>query len=119
MIISVRQWGAGRPRGPGIVLLQVLSNHADIQAVWHSELKIVTVAFRKPGSLASPIGRFEVDHSCLLMTRKIASELKTTASNPENEPLKLHVGVGGRKTAIELPGGNIAGLSVNATLRAA
>jgi chondroitin AC lyase len=99
-------------------VMQVLSNCEDTQAVWHSELKIVMGAFRKPGFLATPVGRIEVDHSCLLLARKVTDGLKITASTPENQPLSLHVDVEGRKLAIELPGGNFAGSSVSATLRA-
>ncbi|MGH7973038.1 MAG: polysaccharide lyase beta-sandwich domain-containing protein [Limisphaerales bacterium] len=96
--------------------MHVLSNHADIQAVWHSQLKIVMAAFRKPGFLATPAGRVEVDHSCLLLARKVPGGLKITASNPENQPLSLHVGVGGRKIEIDLAGGNFAGSSMTTIL---
>jgi hypothetical protein len=33
------------------------------------------------------------------------------ASNPENQPLTLHVAVKGKRVAIELPGGTFAGSS--------
>ena len=100
----------------GSPVMQVLSNREDTQAVWHSELNIVMAAFRQPGFLATPMGRVEVDHSCLLLVRKVAGGWKITASNPENQPLTLHVEVGGRKIAIDLPGGNFAGSSVTSKL---
>ncbi len=103
----------------GSPVMQVLSNREDTQAVWHSELNIVMAAFRQPGFLATPMGRVEVDHSCLLLVRKVAGGWKITASNPENQPLTLHVEVGGRKIAIDLPGGNFAGSSVTSKLSAA
>jgi chondroitin AC lyase len=106
---------AARARSP---VTHVLSNQEDTQAVWHSELKIVMAALRKPGFLVTPIGRLEVDHSCLLLARKTAGGWKITASNPENQPLTLHVGVGSRKIAIDLPGGNFAGSSVTSIVPA-
>jgi Polysaccharide lyase family 8, C-terminal beta-sandwich domain len=96
--------------------MQVLSNHAAIQAVWHSELKIAMVAFRKPGFLATPAGRLGVDHSCLLLVRKIEGRWKISASNPENRPLILHVELRGRGIEIDLPDGNFAGSSVTTNL---
>ena len=100
-------------------VIHVLSNQEDTQAVWHRRLKIVMAAFRKPGSLTTPIGRIKVGHSCLLLARKVAGGWKITASNPENQPLMLQVEVDGRKNAIDLPGGNFAGSSVASTLPAA
>ncbi len=112
---SVKQVAA-RARSP---LIHVLSNQEGVQAVWHGELKIVMVAFRRPGFLATPMGRVAVDHSCLLLARKVADGWKISASNPENQPLTLHVEVGGRKIAIDLPGGNFAESAVTSKLSAA
>lgn len=103
----------------GNPVMHVLSNQESVQAVLHGELKIVMVAFREPGFLATPIGRVAVDHSCLLLARKVADGWRISASNPENQPLTLHVEVGGRRIAIDLPGGNYAGSSVTSTLPAA
>ena len=103
----------------GNPVMQVLSNHEDTQAVWHSQLKIVMAAFRKPGSLETPAGRLQVDHSCLMLARKVSGSWKITVCNPENQPLTLRVGVGSRSFAIDLPGGNFAGSSVTSTLPAA
>jgi chondroitin AC lyase len=93
--------------------LNVLANTASIQAVYNRTLKLAEIAFRASGSLATPLGRVEADHSCLLLVKKTDAGWKLTASNPENQPLTLHVTVKGRQKAIELPGGNFAGSSVS------
>jgi hypothetical protein len=92
--------------------LTVLSNTEGIQAVYNKRLGLVEVAFRESGSLATPLGRIQVDHSCLLMVRKAANEWRVTASNPENEELTLNVNMNGKPVAIQLPGGNLAGSSI-------
>lgn len=99
-------------------VMRVLSNQEDIQAVWHGELKILMVVFRKPGAVTAPIGRVRVDHSCLLLARKGPRGWKITASNPENQPLILQVEAGGVEIAINLPGGYLAGSSVSTDLPA-
>lgn len=104
---------SARARTPAI---HVLSNREELQAVWHSDLKLAMIVFRKPGVVDTPIGRIGVDHSCLLLTRKVAGGWKITASNPENELLTLNVDIGTRRVAIDLPGGNFAGSSVASTL---
>src|ERR1039458_4878267 len=45
----------------------VLANSEAIQAVYNMKLRLVEAAFRKPGSLTTPLGRIQVDHSCLLI----------------------------------------------------
>jgi chondroitin AC lyase len=90
----------------------VLSNKKDIQAVYNSDLGLVEIAFRKPGSLVTPLGQIRVDHSCLLMAVKVVGGWKITASNPEAEPLTLHVDVNERHTTMQLLGGNYAGTSL-------
>jgi chondroitin AC lyase len=91
--------------------LAVLSNTRNIQAVYNSSLKLAEIAFREAGSLATPLGQIQVDHSCLLMVRQTAKGLKIIASNPENQPLTLNVTVKGKKVAIHLPDGDLAGSS--------
>jgi chondroitin AC lyase len=97
--------------------LDVLANTASVQAVYDRTLRVAEIAFREPGSLETPLGRVEVDHSCLLMVKKSDAGWKVTASNPENQPLTLHVTVKGKQTAVELPGGNFAGSSVSVDVR--
>jgi chondroitin AC lyase len=100
-------------------VIRVLSNEEDIQAVWNSDLKIMMVVFRKPGFLVTPIGRIKVNHSCMLLARKVAGVWKITASNPENQPRTLHAEIGTRRAVMDLPGGNFAGSSVTSSLAAA
>ena len=95
----------------------VLANSASKQAVYHKTLKLAEIAFRAAGSLLTPLGKVEADHSCLLLVRQVGSGWKVTASNPENEPLTLHVAVKGKTATIELPGGNFAGSSVLVDVR--
>jgi chondroitin AC lyase len=103
--------------------IDVLSNTKSIQAVYNRTLKLAEIAFRDAASpnalmsLDTPLGKVEADHRCLLLVKQIASGWKITASNPENEPLTLHVTVNGKAAAIELPGGNFAGSSVSADVR--
>ena len=97
--------------------LDVLANTTSTQAVYSRSLKLAEIAFRAPGSLATPLGRVEADHSCLLLVKKTAAGWKVTASNPENQPLTLHVTIKGKQIAIDLPGGNFAGSSVSVDLK--
>lgn len=97
--------------------LKVLSNTSEIQAVYNRNLKLAEIAFRAPGSLATPLGKVKADHSCLLLVRQTGTGLKITASNPENEPLALHVTVKGKQATIQLPDGNFAGSSVSAEVQ--
>jgi len=97
--------------------LVVLSNTANLQAVYSPGLKLAEVAFRQPGSLKTPLGEIQADHSCLLLVRQTASGWLVTASNPENEALTLNLAVKGHKMAMQLPGGNLAGSSISAELK--
>jgi chondroitin AC lyase len=92
--------------------IRVLANTEDIQAAWDGPLGIAMIAFRRPGSLATPDGNVAVDHSCLLLIRRIAAGWKISAANPENMPLVLHVKVQKLTVTMDLPGGNFAGSSV-------
>jgi chondroitin AC lyase len=97
--------------------VEVLANTANTQAVYNKALKLAEIAFRAAGSLETPVGKVEADHSCLLLVRQVVGGWKVTASNPENEPLTLHVAVKGKSAAIELPGGNLAGSSVSVDVK--
>ena len=105
---------AARARNADLV---VLSNTANVQAVYSRGLKLVEVAFRKFGELATPVGRIDADHSCLLLVRKTPGGWTVTASNPGNEPLTLGVTINGKLADLRLPGGNLAGSSIRADLR--
>lgn len=93
--------------------LNVLSNTDSAQAVYSRSLNLAEIAFREAGSLATPLGRVDADHSCLLLVKKAGAGWKLTASNPENQPLTLQVTVKGKRAVIDLPGGNFAGSSVS------
>jgi chondroitin AC lyase len=103
--------------------VEVLANSASTQAVFNKTLKLAEIAFPAAGapnalmSLDTPLGKVEVDHSCLLLVRQVGGGWKVTASNPENQALTLHVTVKGKSAAIELPGGNLAGSSVSVEVR--
>jgi hypothetical protein len=103
--------------------VEVLANSASTQAVFNKTLKLAEIAFRAAGapnalmSLDTPLGKVEVDHSCLLLVRQVGGGWKVTASNPENQALTLHVMVKGKSAAIELPGGNLAGSSVSVEVK--
>jgi chondroitin AC lyase len=103
----------------GSPTIRVLANKDDIQAAWSSRLKVGMIAFRSPGSLATPAGLVAVDHSCLLLIRRIRDGWRISASNPENLPLALTVKIGDEKITMDLPGGNFAGSSVTTTMRMA
>lgn len=96
--------------------LQVLSNTAAIQAAWNPRIRLAMIAFRTPGALKTPLGAVSVDHSCLLLVKKTPDGWKITASNPENVGLLLHVAINKHRVDINLPGGNLAGSSVAASL---
>ena len=51
---------AARANNP---VLEVLANREDTQAVFSPDLKLLEAVFRKPASLATPLGQIEVDHS--------------------------------------------------------
>jgi chondroitin AC lyase len=97
--------------------MEVLSNSDSIQAVYSSSAKVVEAAFRQAGPLVTPLGEIEVDHSCLLLVRKTDKGYEVTASNPENQPLALNLAVSQSQTAIQLPGGNLAGSSVTVEMK--
>lgn len=105
---------ARQSRNPRV---RILANTANLQAVWHKRLNLGMFAFRQPGSLETPAGIVTVDHSCLLILRRISKRWQISASNPENDPLTLHVRVALRQITIPLPGGNAAGSSMTVPLR--
>ena len=97
--------------------VDILANTRSLQAVYDRNLLEVEIAFREAGSIDTPLGKVEADHSCLLLVHPIRRGSKVTASNPESLPLTLHVTVKGKQATIELPGGNDAGSSVTVDVR--
>lgn len=97
--------------------VEVLANSTSTQAVYNRSLQLAEIAFRQAGTLATPLGKVEADHSCLLLVRQASNGWKVTASNPENQPLTLHVTINGKQAEIDLPGGNDAGSSVSAGVK--
>jgi chondroitin AC lyase len=99
-------------------VLKVLANSDNIQAVYNPDVNLVQAVFRKSNSLVTPLGQIGVDHSCLMMVRKVESKWQITASNPENEALTLNVQVDGQSARINLPGGSFAGSSATVVIPA-
>lgn len=97
--------------------VEVVMNSTSAQAAYSRSLKLAEIAFRQPGTLGTPLGKVEADHSCLLLVRQTGSGLKVTAANPENQALTLHITINGKQAAIDLPGGNYAGSSVSADVK--
>ena len=96
--------------------VEVLSNNEQIQAVYSKDLKLIEAAFRTPASLVTPLGRIQVDHSCLLIVRQTAHGWRVSGSNPENEPLNLNVNANGKRIMLQLPDGDFAGSSITVTV---
>ena len=92
--------------------VQVLSNVANIQAVYVAALKYVTIAFYSASALETPLGTVSVDHPAIVLIHPEGEGLSVTASNPENRPWTLHVTVNGTVCTIDLPGGDQAGSSI-------
>jgi chondroitin AC lyase len=91
--------------------IQVLSNTVQVQAAWNAQLRLVMVAFREPGILTTPLGRVQVDHSCLLMISPDGHGWRITASDPENKAITLRGTIKESPFTIQLPDGNFAGAS--------
>ena len=112
--------------------VQVLSNTAQLQAVWHKPLGIVGAAFYEPGTVRTPSGRsIGVDRPCLVLWRETARQVCISVANPENQPLEVTLAVdtrldgeGGTWDArsgqslirVGLPDGPFAGQSVTRAL---
>ena len=106
-------------KGTGV---EVLSNTSALQAVRHAKLGIIGAVFAKPGTVRAGDGlSLGVEEPCLLLVRT-RPQLRVTASNPLNRPLKLKVTVslpGGapRTFTLDLPGGEKAGSSTTLPAR--
>ncbi|HEV2132996.1 MAG TPA: polysaccharide lyase family 8 super-sandwich domain-containing protein [Terracidiphilus sp.] len=93
--------------------LTILANNDVIQAVYNERLKLAELVYRKPQYIKTPLGTIRADHACLLLVRKTDSGLRLTASDPEDLPLTLTITVDEKPYTFDLPGGNLAGSSVN------
>jgi chondroitin AC lyase len=99
--------------------VEILSNTAALQAVWHKGLQIAAAAFRAPGSIRAGDRTITVDQPCLVLLRQDGKRLRLAVSNPENTALTVHLLVSGgpggtpaRTVTFDLPGGVEAGKSV-------
>jgi chondroitin AC lyase len=92
--------------------LEIVSNTATLQAVWHKERKILAVAFRAPGQVSAGGQAVSVDQPCLLLLRQEGGKWKLAVSNPENLPRTVTVRVGKKTVKVALPDGLRAGESI-------
>jgi chondroitin AC lyase len=84
----------------------------DTQATFSHSQNLLEAIFRHPASLATPLGKIQVDHCCMIMLQKTSAGTFVTASNPENQPLTLKILLDGTPLLLNLPGGWYAGSSV-------
>jgi chondroitin AC lyase len=75
--------------------VQVLSNTADLQAVYHAKLDLLAVAFWKPGRVKD----VEVDRPCLVLLRGG----KLSIANPTHEAAAVKVTIQGKPIDVKLP----------------
>jgi len=74
----------------------LLANHAELQAVVHSELRRAELVFYVPGSCDIPgFGEVRVDRPCAVMVAWQDREMSLSVSNPEHQGLSLEVSVPG------------------------
>jgi chondroitin AC lyase len=90
--------------------LAILAND-DTQAAFRHSQNLLEAIFRHPASLVTPLGKIQVDHSCMLMLQKNSAGTFVTASNPENQPLTLKILLDGTPLLLNLLGGWYAGSS--------
>jgi len=99
-----------RVREPDI---EIVSNSPEMQAVRHRISGRIMAAFYAPGKLSLGGGHeLSVDQPCLL----ILDSSQVTVSNPRNQAMKVHVGIGDKGIDVSLPGGELAGSSVTTQL---
>ena len=93
--------------------VRIIANTAKQQAVYHERLKMLGVVFWEAGNVTFADGRkLEVDHACAAIIR----DGKIFVSAPSNRPATIHVVLDGADRAIELPGGDRSGSSVEVQL---
>ncbi len=101
--------------------VHVLVNSEDAQAVVHSRVGLIGMAFYSPREVEIRPGfAVRVDRACLLLAQEGAGELRVTLADPKNEAAQvsvtISVGRAERKLVFELPNGNQAGSSITRSL---
>ena len=89
----------------------VLTNSAEVQAVYSAADRLVEAVFYRAGTVETTLGRVSVDRACMVLVRASADGVRVTASNPDAEPVELAVSVGGRTATFQLRGGEDGGKS--------
>jgi chondroitin AC lyase len=95
--------------------IEILANTTELQAVCHTALGIIQVAFYTPGTLSCGEGRtIRVDQPCLIQARAVGPDIQLAVSNPANKALDVTVELGANdgtatKTTLSLPVGPMAG----------
>jgi chondroitin AC lyase len=101
--------------------LEVLSNTARLQAVWHRELGVVQAVFHQPGVLRIPdIADVEVDRPMLMQLGEQPLGLRMAVASALGQAgastVQLGFAAGGRlDVRVELPGEDFAGQTTTAT----
>ena len=100
----------------------VVSNTADLQAVWQTQLKRGGAIFYKPGSVTLRSGlTVTLDQPAMLLVAETSAGVTVSLANPDNKPLTAHVSIDwdGKSTQkdIVLPGGGRAGSTVTMPLK--
>jgi chondroitin AC lyase len=91
----------------------VLSNTEHIQGVYVASLHRAAIVFRIAGYLETSLGTIAVDHPSILLVAVSKARITLTASNPENQPIALHVSINSITSTLNLPGGDDAGKSIS------
>ena len=110
------------------VPIQILSNTANVQAVYQSSLDIAQAAFFNPASLSLTTGTLTVNGDSMVMLHRQPNTFALYAGSPQNLQKALNVQLAGvpfsksgaswldafgnSTTTFSLPGGNYAGSSV-------
>lgn len=100
--------------------IEVLSNTADLQAVWHQGLSMAQVIFHKYGTIVLPNGQqLSLDSPGIVMAYFSGAHLISLwVSDPSRTLGKLHIGLRSghsdpvRTIAVDLPQGENAGKSI-------
>ena len=101
-----------------IACLEVVANSPALQAVRHTGLNLLGVAFWEPGTVLLPGGgRVAANHACLLLCRDLpGGGPRLSIANLTATPATIHVEYGGKCVCFELPGGPDAGRSMSRLL---
>ncbi len=98
--------------------LEVAANTPALQAVRHTGLNLLGVAFWEPGAVLLPGGgRVAANHACLLLCRDLPDgSTRLSIANLAATSATVHVEYGGKCVCFELPGGPEAGRSMSRLL---